>query len=161
MVSPPRVQQRKMQTWNDDELRRFLEAVKETPYYALFHLLLASGMRRSEILALHWSDVDLTLCQIYVSRSMHQLNNGTIIFRQPKTAKGRRSIALPPSTTLVLRKHREQQVSERLILGMMPKDDDLTFSRKYSDGRGNHSIGGQTGSDKINSILIMNQLSTK
>ncbi len=131
-VNPPHTQHRQMQTWNEDELRSFLEATKETPYYALFHLLFASGMRRSEILALRWCDIDLALCQIYVSRSMRQLHDGTFIFRQPKTAKGRRAIALPPSSTIVLREHHERQVSIQLQLGIMPKDDDLVFS--HDDG---------------------------
>ncbi|MCH2537474.1 MAG: tyrosine-type recombinase/integrase [Dehalococcoidia bacterium] len=38
----------------------FLEAARETPYYALFYLALYTGMRRSELLALRWSDTDWT-----------------------------------------------------------------------------------------------------
>ncbi len=81
---------------------------KDTPYYALFYTVLFTGMRRSELLALPWQDVDFLLGQIYVSRSLHQLRDGSFVFRQPKTAKGRRTLALPPSAILVLNEHREK-----------------------------------------------------
>ncbi len=127
-ASPPPTQHRQMQTWNDDEIRSFLEATKETPYYALFHLLLASGMRRCEALALRWCDIDLTLCQAYVTRSLHHLADGTFAFRQPKTVKGRRSIALPPSTSLVLGEHREKRSALLEKLETRLSDDSLVFS---------------------------------
>jgi integrase len=41
-----------MQTWSEPEIIRFLEAAKSTPYYAMFHTVLFTGMRRSEFLAL-------------------------------------------------------------------------------------------------------------
>lgn len=127
-VSPPRSQRHQMQTWNAEELGSFLEAAKETPYYALFHLLFASGMRRSEVLALRWCDIDLTLCQAYVTRSLQHLVDGTFSFKQPKTSKGRRAIALPPSNALVLKEHREKQALDRALVGTILKDDELVFS---------------------------------
>jgi integrase len=85
-------------------------------------------MRRSELLALRWSDIDLLLCQLYVTRTLHHLRDGTIVFRAPKTAKGRRMIALSPSAALVLREHKEKQKLDRDMLGVPLKDDDLVFS---------------------------------
>ncbi len=60
-------------------------------------------------MALRWCDVDLILGQISVNRSLHHLRDRSLVFRTPKTAKGRRTIALPPSAILVLREHREKQ----------------------------------------------------
>lgn len=51
-VSPPRVQRPDMQTWDEDDIIRFLKTAKDTPYYALFYTALFTGMRRSELLAL-------------------------------------------------------------------------------------------------------------
>jgi integrase len=132
-VSPPRSQRHQIQTWNEEELGIFLVAAKETPHYALFHLLFASGMRRSEVLALRWCDIDLTLCQIYVTRSLQHLADGTFTFKQPKTARGRRAIALPPSTALILKKHHEKQAFDTAFVGRILKDDDLVFS--HLDGK--------------------------
>ncbi len=128
-VRPPRAQRPEMHTWEEDDVTRFLEAAKDTPYYALFYAALFTGMRRSELLALRWQDVDLLLGQIYVSRSLHQLMDGSFVFRQPKTAKGRRTVALPPSAILVLNEHREKQKLDRAMLGIPLTGDDLVFSQ--------------------------------
>jgi integrase len=127
-VRPPHAERSEMHTWNEDDITRFLESAKDTPYYALFYTALFTGMRRSEFLALKWSDIDLLLCQVYVNRSLHQLRDGSIVYRAPKTAKGRRMIALSPSTTLVLREHKEQQEATRAQLETLLNDDDLVFS---------------------------------
>ncbi|MCX6007274.1 MAG: tyrosine-type recombinase/integrase, partial [Chloroflexi bacterium] len=132
-VKPPRAGQAEMQTWNENEIMRFLEAAKATQYYALFYTALFTGMRRSELLALRWQDVDSILSQIYVNRSMHQLKDGSFVFRSPKTAKGRRLVALPPSAILVLRDHYNKVAQDRLLLGVTLKNDDLVFGE--ADGK--------------------------
>ena len=100
---PPRPQPAEINIMSEGEIQTFLEAARQTPYFHLFHTILFTGLRRSEVLALRWSDVDLLLCQISVSRSIHQLHDGSYIFRQPKSAKGRRTVALSPSATQVAR----------------------------------------------------------
>ncbi len=55
-VKPPHAEHPEMQTWGEDDIIRFLEAAKATPYYALFYTALFTGMRRSEFLALRWCD---------------------------------------------------------------------------------------------------------
>jgi integrase len=116
-----------MKTMNEDELQIFLTAAKKTPYYTMFYTLLFSGMRRSELLALRWSDVDLLMCQISVTQTLHHLRGGTMVFRQPKTAKGRRMIALSPSLALVLKEHKEKLAAERIMVGAKLKETDLVF----------------------------------
>src|SRR4030042_6262354 len=63
-VRPPHAERPEIHTWNEDDITHFLEFAKDTPYYALFYTALFTGMRRSEFLALKWSDVDLLLCQV-------------------------------------------------------------------------------------------------
>ena len=128
-VSPPRVQRPEMQTWSEEDIARFIEAAKDSSYYALFYTALFTGMRRSELLALRWQDVDLMLSQVCVSRSMHVLKGGRVIFRSSKTAKGRRTVALPPSAILLLKEHHEKQNLERAMLGIPLTNDDLVFSQ--------------------------------
>jgi len=52
------------------------EAAKGSQYYELFYLALFTGIRRSELLALQWRDLDFMLGQIYVNRSVHILKGG-------------------------------------------------------------------------------------
>ncbi|MDP2729553.1 MAG: tyrosine-type recombinase/integrase [Dehalococcoidales bacterium] len=127
-VTPPRPQHSEMHTMTEDDLNTFLEATKETPYYVLFYMALFTGMRRSELLALRWSDLDLLLCQVRVTRSLHHLRTGEIVFRATKTAKARRMVSLPPSAALLLQEYKDKQEAQRATLGISLKEDDLVFS---------------------------------
>jgi len=127
-VSRPRVQQVEMQTWNEQEVNKFLEAAKTTPYYALFYIALFTGMRRSEILALRWQDIDFILGEISVNRSLHVLKGGKVILRAPKTKTGKRTVALPQSAFLVLNEHRKTQEGNCLLLGKVLSDTDYVFN---------------------------------
>jgi integrase len=127
-VEPPKVVRHEMKTWNNDEVNQFLESAKGTPYYALFYTLLYTGLRRSEALALRWQDVDLLGCQISVSRSMHYLRGGKVIFRQTKTDKSQRTVALSPSTSLMLSDYRKNKEAESIPIGRALSDSDLVFS---------------------------------
>jgi len=128
-VDPPKAQQREMLTMSESDIHIFLEYARSTRYYTLFYLVLFTGLRRSEVLALKWSKVDLILCQLYVILGLHQLQNGSLEFRQPKTAKGRRLVSLSPSTILLLKELREQQEIERKNVGLELSGDDLVFSQ--------------------------------
>jgi len=127
-VDVPRARHNEMQTWDEYEITRFLEAAKDTLYYALFHTALFTGMRRSELLALRWQDIDFIFSQVYVNRSLHHLKDGSYVFTQPKSAKSRRTIAMSPSAILTLREHKEKQEAIRTSLEIPLKDDDLVFS---------------------------------
>ncbi len=127
-VDPPRIQRNEMQTWDEDDINKFLERVKDSQYYGLFYTALFTGMRRSELLALRWQDIDFVYNQIYVSRGLHQLKDGSFVFTQPKSSKSSRTIALTPSTILMLREYQEEQKLERDITGNPLTNDDLVFS---------------------------------
>ena len=116
-----------MRVLNEEEIARVLEAARATEYHALFHFLLDTGARRSEALGLKWGDVDLLFLQASINRSMHQLRDGSIVFRQPKTARSRRMIALTPSLALVLREHRERHEALKTTLGQGISEEDLVF----------------------------------
>jgi integrase len=117
-----------MQTWNEDEVKRFLEVARDSRYYPLFYTALFTGMRRGELLALRWQDVDFIYSQIYVSRSLHQLRDGTYIFTQPKSEKSRRTIAISSSLFFVFSEHRKIKEVEALLLGQTVSESDLVFS---------------------------------
>jgi integrase len=127
-VDHPHFQRHEFQVMNEDGVNHFLEMAKQGEYYALFYTALHTAMRRSELLALRWQDVDLLLCQVSVNRSLHHLRDGSLVFRSCKTAKSRRLIDLTPSNAIVLREHYEEQNKLRKSLGLSPlQDDDLVF----------------------------------
>jgi integrase len=132
-IDAPRATRSQMNVMTEEDLKRFLETGKSTPYYALFYLALYTGMRRSELLGLRWCDVDLILGQVSVTRGLHCLRDGSIVFRSPKTAAGRRTVALPPSAILMLRDHRAQQETLHAMSGTTADEEGLVFS--HPDGK--------------------------
>lgn len=73
-------------------------------------------MRRGELLALRWQDVDLDRSRVTVARSLEQTKAG-LRFKEPKTKKGRRTITLPASAVADLRTHWREQQEIRMRLG--------------------------------------------
>jgi integrase len=85
-------------------------------------------MRRGEILACRWGDVDLDASTLRVERSLEKTSAG-LRFKPPKTRYGRRLIALPANVTYVLRAHRRDSMELRLGLGIgRLGPDDLVFA---------------------------------
>ena len=100
-VSPPRYQRHQWQSLSEFGVSSVLEAARGTPYYVLFYQALFTGMRRSELLALRWCDVDLLLGRVQVARSLHRLGTGEVVIRSPKSERSRRVVSLPPSAALL------------------------------------------------------------
>ncbi|MBM4432538.1 MAG: site-specific integrase, partial [Chloroflexi bacterium] len=131
-VEPPKPKQSEMQTWDSDEVAQFLEAAKKTPHYVLFYTALYTGARRSELLGLSWRHIDFLYSQMNIERGLHWTKGEGYMFTQPKTARSRRTIALSPSLTLLLREHKEKQGCAYLLAGKPLTDGDLVFS--HPDG---------------------------
>ena len=134
-VKPPRQDAPEMRAWSPDETRRFLAAVEHDRLYALWVLVLATGMRRGELAGLRWSDVDLDAGVLAVRRS-----RVTVAYRvheaEPKTRSSRRTISLDARVVAVLRSHRRRQLEERLAWGQAWIDTGYLFT--YEDGSPMH-----------------------
>jgi integrase len=105
-----------MKVWSPAEARRFVELVRDDRLYALWFLLLTTGMRRGEVVGLRWADIDLDGSVLSVSRAIASVD-GVAMETEPKAARGRRAIALDPATVDALRKHQERQAAERELVG--------------------------------------------
>lgn len=130
-VEKPKIQRPEMHPMTENDLSLFLEAAKKGDYYHLFYTYLFTGMRRSELLAIRWCDVDLLGMQISVSRTMQYMSGvkNHISFKEPKSKKSRRLIALSPSTVLVIEEHLKSQEKQRQSLDLPPiTENDLVFS---------------------------------
>jgi len=105
-----------------------LAAAEGDEQEALWRLALLTGMRRGEILGLCWADVDLERGSLAVRRTLIREEGGKWAYGTPKTAKGRRQIALPPSGVDSLRRHRVRQLEHRLALGEIYQENDIVFA---------------------------------
>ena len=95
--------------------------------HALFATTLVLGLRRGEVLALSWDDVDLDDNVIRVRRSLQRLD-GTLQLVETKTRSSTATLAVPPSLIAILARHRIQQQVDRLALGEAWPGLDLVFT---------------------------------
>jgi integrase len=98
-----------------------IEAAEGTTTYLPFAILAMTGLRRGEVLALRWTDVDLDAGELHVRRAL-SIVNGEPVFAEPKTERAQR--AVPVTTTLgrILRSARAEQDARRLRLGQDWRD---------------------------------------
>src|SRR5690606_21143177 len=129
-ADPPRAGQKSdgVHAWDAATLRTFLTRSRESGdrLHALWVLLATTGMRRGEAIGLRWKDVDLDKGRLSVVQTITQTRSKVTI-GEPKTARGRRSIALDDATVGVLREHRKSMLEERLLVGPDFSDEGLVF----------------------------------
>ena len=117
-VEPPRASKKEMRALSVGETHQFLDACTTEPWRAIFHTLVWTGIRRSELLGLHWNDLDLDMAIMTVRRSLVRLQNGTYVTEEPKTSSGARTLDLAPSTCLILKEHRADRERDVGLLGI-------------------------------------------
>jgi integrase len=130
----PRVRKKEMHTWDAVQLRAFLNSVRDDRLYAAFLTAAMTGMRRSELVALQWSDIDLGTGQVSVRRGVTSVGYKRHV---GETKSGRaRTVAIDPETVAVLRRHRATQLEERMKWGEAWTDTGDVFTRE--DGTALH-----------------------
>ncbi len=97
---------------------------------AILTLAVTTGMRRGELLGLHWQDIDFERGSLQVRRTMNRISGHGLRETEPKTAQSRRNIVLPQFVVEVLKEHRARQREECLQAGDAWKDHDLVFSTR-------------------------------
>ena len=117
-VDLPRQSQEEMQVMSEEEAHRFLTAALGDPLHALFALLLGTGVRPSEAAALRWPDLDPQAKTLSVRRTVVRPKGGGWQYEEPKTKRGKRTIALPDGLITTLLEHRESAP---------PSEHDLIF----------------------------------
>ncbi len=131
-ITLPTITKPEMQVWNINEVNLFVNALKESEYYPLFHLDLFTGLRRSELLGLRWKDINLATGELSINRSLHYkhtkgVKGGTFEFRPPKSKKGQRSIPLTPLSLEVMNAHYEHSKAIMTEAGLPFDNETLVF----------------------------------
>jgi Site-specific recombinase XerD len=121
LTEPPKQKTREMRVLTAEEQEKFYEAIHDERLGALFLLDLATGLRRGELLALTWDNVNLEEKFIRISSSLVRVKTNfeenedkksELIIQEPKTEKGKRVIPLLNSIVDELKEHRKRQLEE-------------------------------------------------
>ena len=129
-VDRPRIDKRPGQAiraLSADEVAGLLAAAVDTRLYAPIIVAVTTGLRRGELLALRWADLDLEKATLSVNRALEETGAG-VAFKAPKTARSRRTMPLAQVTVQALRAHHRAQAQLKLALGPAYADQDLVFA---------------------------------
>lgn len=123
---PPSVPRTVRPAADGDHLQQLLAAVSDPDLRCIIETAALTGMRRQEILALEWSDLDLDGARIVISRAVEE-TAAKITVKATKSRAGERTIHLPERAVAGLRAHRARQGELRLKLGADWYCGDLVF----------------------------------
>lgn len=126
LVDPPAMRETEYSTLTPEQVRVLLAAARGDRFEALYAVVLSTGMREGELLALKWSAVDLDQGTVQVRATIHRTIEGFTV-SHTKTARSRRKLVLTPTAIDALRRHRVRQAEERLARGEAWEDQDLVF----------------------------------
>lgn len=111
LAEAPRASHKEQQVWTSEERMKFLVACRDDRLYPVWVMALSTGLRRGELAGLRWSDIDLERGALTV-RATRVCVAYQVAESLPKTAKGRRTLALAPEVVSVLKAHRARQRRE-------------------------------------------------
>jgi integrase len=121
----PRLGDRKLVVWTDEQTSSFPAAITGRPFAAAITTAAYTGMRRGELVALRWVDVDLDAGTLRVCRAAAEGDNG-YSEDTPKSHK-ERTVDIGPVLVEQLRVHRRHQREWRLLVGEHWIDEDRVF----------------------------------
>lgn len=130
-VSLPRVARHEVQPLTPEQARRLLEAVRGHRLEGILTLALATGMRRGELLALRWRDINFEDKSLRIRHTVDRITGYGYIENEPKTPTSRRNIMLPNFVIDVLKQHRSGQLEAREKAGATWEDNDLVFCNTH------------------------------
>lgn len=141
LVDAPSINREEIRPLSGQDARRVLEAASGRRNAARWSVALALGLRQGEALGLTWDAVDLEAGTLTVRQALQRQPGRGLVFVQPKSRAGRRTIALPGPLRDALRAHRTAQLAERMAAGSQWHDLDLVFCQENGrpiDPRSDH-----------------------
>ena len=118
---------------NDEQLERFMEAIRQDRrWHDFFYLEITTGLRRGELCGLMWSDFDEKKGTLSIRRTLHGKEGGGYYVGDTKTGTGRRIIKLPPSTVQLLTERKRAAISQWIFPNPIHPEDPVMPNSGYN-----------------------------
>ncbi|MEJ9256033.1 tyrosine-type recombinase/integrase [Bacillus wiedmannii] len=124
----PKKERTSIQTWTEEEVKKFLLHSQESRYHIGYLLAITTGMRMGEVLGLRWQDVDFEKHTVTINQTSGHDNK---IKKTAKTNSSKRTIPVPKETIESLKKHKVLINQEKLKLGSAYQDFDLINCNEF------------------------------
>jgi integrase len=126
-VDPPRVEKREMLTFDTAQTADALSEMRRTRFLIAYLLAAICGLRRGEIAALRWKNVDLDAGVLKIVQTTRQIGK-VVTYKPVKNTKGR-PVALSGLMLEELKGHRAKQVEELLRFGVKLSGESFVFAQ--------------------------------
>jgi integrase len=127
-TTAPKVERKRMTAYDAEQTGALLDALRPTRLFVPVLLAVMCGLRRGELIALRWRNVDLDGKSLAVVESAEQTDAGAVRYKEPKSGRSR-TIALSSTVVAELRAHRTRQAQEQLRLGIRPGPDSFVVAQ--------------------------------
>jgi integrase len=131
LVSLPAATTHEIQPLTVDQVHTLMEVVKGHHFEALILVAVTTGMRRGELLALRWSDIDFENGFIYIRRSVGRVPKMGFVENDPKTRMSKRKITLPDVVIKALKEHQLRQEQAKQLVSKRWQEHNIVFPNKF------------------------------
>ncbi|EUB95593.1 integrase family protein [Rhizobium sp. CF080] len=131
VTRPPKVERSKMEAFDAPQTSVMLDDLRSSRVFIPALLAALCGLRRGEILALRWRNIDFANAAVAVRESAEQVGT-EVRYKETKSGKAR-TVALSSTVLEELKRHRLAQAEEQLKIGIRPGDDSFVVAQ--ADGR--------------------------
>jgi integrase len=129
-VKRPGIVRREARHASAVDVNKLLLCADGLRYRDVLVLIAATGLRRGEALALHWSDVDLDAGMLAVRGTLGRVG-GNLVITEPKTDRSRRTVPIAPPLAAMLRAQRADQDAERAAARDQWQENGLVFATEF------------------------------
>jgi len=143
LTALPRETRKEMQTLSLAQVAdTLLPAIAQDRLFAAIFLGFGTGLRRGELLALRWKDVNVSTGTLQIRQTLVRITNHDaparkgrtqLLLQEPKTSHSRRTVPIPEECLAALKQHKARQAEEKLLLGQAYHDHGLVFCQ--ADGK--------------------------
>ena len=103
----PKMEKREIKVLPEEKIRPYLMEADKRGLLAPFYLELTTGLRRGELLALQWDDLNLETGELQVTKQVYRTKEDGLLISKPKTKSSIRTVSLPPTLLNILKEYKE------------------------------------------------------
>lgn len=122
--------------YSKEELRQFLKLVdneQDIKLTAMFRLLAYTGIRKGELQALNWSDIDFTNNTININKTLALNTAKKVVVQTPKSKSSIRNISIDEQTANILKRWKIKQKEMFLMIGTRFKKNQSCFTEEVTN----------------------------
>lgn len=132
-IKPPKVVKKEIDFYSLEDIRVLIREIEDEPIRQKTMTLLAvyTAMRRSEILALKWKDIDFENRRISINKAAVYASGAGRVDKGTKTVRSNRVIAMSDTVMKILREYKEHQDETRVFLANKWEGSDFVFTNDF------------------------------